>query len=547
MRSLEGKKGPKVNRSMTDPITTFAERTFLGALPIAFRAASCGFMASLVLGIPFTSIAAAEIPDSAVKSAEESITDDELKDHAAYLSNDSFEGREAGTRGGQAAGGYIVQELSALDLKPAGDGGYYQSWGNQYRNILALWEGSDPQLKRELIVVGAHYDHVGYGTATNSFGPLGYIHNGADDNASGTAALLELAEACAEMEDRPKRSVLFAWWDAEEKGLLGSKHWLANRTLREHRVVFDLNMDMVGRMKDKRLEVSGVRTAPGLREFIARNMDDIDANIAYDWEIREDSDHWPFFNARVPFIMLHTGLHENYHRPSDDSGLLNIEGMRETTHLALRLIVDAADRPQAFAYRAASRREGESHERNERVAPDPPPSRLGIRWNAASEANGLVLSQVVVGSAAHQAGLVIGDRLTAFNGEKIDDGDVFRAWIMASEPNVQLNYLRNGTEQVANLQLGGYPVRLGISWKEDDAEPGCVKLSQVVENSPAAAAGLALADRVLSVGGERFANTTEFRELLERSGETITLEMERAGTIWTADLKMPNVPALADQ
>lgn len=513
--------------------------------PKLLRLLAAGLVMASALGT--TTPLAAEIPDGALRAAEESITTTELKQHVSALGADTYEGREAGSRGGHAAGGYIVKELSALKLKPAGDNGYFQSWDNEYRNILALWEGSDPQLKHELIVVGAHYDHVGYGTSSNSFGPLGYIHNGADDNASGTSAVLEVAEAFASMDARPKRSILFAWWDAEEKGLLGSKHWLANRTLAEYTVVMDFNMDMVGRMKNSRLEVSGIRTAPGLREFVARHMEGIDAKLAYDWNIREDSDHWPFYNAGIPFVMLHTGLHEDYHRPSDDADKLNIDGIRETSRLMIRLVADAADRSAMFKFRAAARRESEASHDREKVAAEAPPSRLGIRWDANDETHGLVLTEVVTGSAADQAQLVLGDRLLTFNGANIPDGDSFRTWILGAPQQIQLTYHRNGMSQVANVTLTGYPVRLGISWKEDDAEPGCVRLSRVVDSSPAQRAGLALADRVMSVNGQSFANGEEFRNLLEQAGAELKLEVERDGAIQEIALKIPEVPALSDR
>lgn len=108
--------------------------------------------------------------------------------HVRVLADDSFEGREAGRRGGRAAAAYIVEQIGPLGFDPAGDGGtYYQPFGAGMRNILALLPGRDPVLAREVVVVGAHYDHVGYGNSQNSFGPFGRVHNGADDNASGVA------------------------------------------------------------------------------------------------------------------------------------------------------------------------------------------------------------------------------------------------------------------------------------------------------------------------------------------------------------------------
>ena len=125
-----------------------------------------------------------------------SITSDELEAHVYVLADDTFEGREAGTRGGHAAAGFIVDYLEQQGLEGAAeDGSFYQVFGEGYRNVLAILPGSDPELSDEFILIGAHYDHVGYGTPRNSYGPTGYIHNGADDNASGVSALMEVIDA----------------------------------------------------------------------------------------------------------------------------------------------------------------------------------------------------------------------------------------------------------------------------------------------------------------------------------------------------------------
>ncbi len=154
-----------------------------------------------------------------------SITTDQARAHVQVLADDTFEGREAGSRGNRAAGIYIVDLLKKWGLKPAGTAGTYYQSGNGSTNILAIVEGRDEKLRDEVILLGGHYDHVGYGTNRNSYGPTGFIHNGADDNASGVAALLEVAEALAQLPEKPARSILLAFWDGEEKGLLGSKYW----------------------------------------------------------------------------------------------------------------------------------------------------------------------------------------------------------------------------------------------------------------------------------------------------------------------------------
>ena len=205
-----------------------------------------------------------------------------------------------------------------MGLAPAGDGGtYFQSFNGASRNILGLVEGSDPQLKQQVILLGAHYDHVGYGRANNSFGPCGYIHNGADDNASGVAGLLEVVDAVKQLPTPPKRSILFALWDGEEQGLLGSRHWVGRPTVALSRVAVAINMDMIGRLQESAaLEVYGTRTAAGLRRLVSEaNGEAKRWTIDFDWKLKSDSDHWPFYERRIPILMFHTGLHERLSPP----------------------------------------------------------------------------------------------------------------------------------------------------------------------------------------------------------------------------------------
>ncbi len=179
-----------------------------------------------------------------------------------------------------------------------------------------MLEGSDPDLKRDCILVGAHYDHVGYGTRRNSRGPWGYIHNGADDNASGVSGVLELAQAVTLLDSPPKRSILFALWDGEEKGLLGSKHWAAHPTVPLQDVVMAFNVDMIGRLRGNSVHVFGTRTARGLRRWASEANQLTDLLIDFSWELKANSDQFSFVERRIPTLMLHTGLHDEWHRPS---------------------------------------------------------------------------------------------------------------------------------------------------------------------------------------------------------------------------------------
>lgn len=210
-----------------------------------------------LLGIFFAPLASPVFAENnrARRAALESITAEELTEHVRVLAHDSFEGREAGTRGGHAAARYLATHLEKLGATPAGErGSYYQPFGANMFNVLCQFPGSDPKLKEEYIVVGAHFDHVGYGARDNSNGPIGFIHNGADDNASGTAALLEIASALKELGDAaPRRTIVIGFWDGEEKDLLGARHWVANPTVPREKIKLAFNADMIGRLRNDRV------------------------------------------------------------------------------------------------------------------------------------------------------------------------------------------------------------------------------------------------------------------------------------------------------
>jgi hypothetical protein len=347
--------------------------------------------------------------------------------HVAALADDALEGREGGSRGGRAAGAYIVEELRAAGLRPAGDEGtYYQRFGAM-RNILALVPGSDPTCDRELLVVGAHYDHVGYGTPANSNGPTGLIHNGADDNASGVAAVLEIAEVLQTLPEGLRRPVLFAFWDGEEKGLLGSWHFVRVRPqpLLAMRPVFMVNLDMVGRLRGSRVEIYGGRTMTGMRRLLVDANRETQLQLVLDWDIVDDSDHFPFIESRIPTVMLHTGLHDEYHRPSDDVELVNTEGVEAVARLALGIVKAVGDSPGSLpGFREASRQEKNAlRDGLERVLPVDP-SAPPVRWGMSTRSDpgdpaAPVVVRVVPESPLGRAGLEHGDRIIAIDGVPI--------------------------------------------------------------------------------------------------------------------------------
>ena len=476
-------------------------------------------------------VAPRQLEADSFTTARDSVTADELRRHVEALANDTFEGREAGTRGGYAAAGYISQFFTRHHLSPAaGAGGYFQSFSGNYRNLLGLFEGSDPALKRQVIVVGAHYDHVGYGSARNSFGPTGFIHNGADDNASGDAALLELIEAFARLEVRPKRSILFAFWDGEEKGLLGSKHWVAQPTIPLADVACMVNVDMIGRLRQDQLTIYGTRTLRGVRRLLS-DQNQPNLVLDFNWEMKADSDHYSFYERQIPILMFHTGLHSDYHRPSDDVEKVNFSGLERIDRLMFGVVRALADDPSPWAFRAQSRQEG-LHSRPvlERLEP-PLPGRLGLSWSTSDPGPGLLVTRVWPNSAAAQADLRLNDRILQLDGQSVQPGDDLRALVWGASESLPLVVERAGESKPLDVtvRLGGAPVRFGITWREDDAEPGSLFLVRVVPGTPADKAGLQVLDRIYRVNGQEFANGVEFAKLLDAATGPVELLVEQWG------------------
>ena len=344
------------------------------------------------------------------------------------MASDALEGREAGTRGGRAAADHLVEQYARLHLRGgAADGSFLQPFEPNFHNVLAILRGGDPKLRDQVIVVGAHYDHLGYGGPA-SLGPYGYIHPGADDNASGTATVLELAKAFTILATPPRRSILFAAWEGEEKGLLGSKHWLADPTVPLEHVAAALNLDMVGRLRDSHVILFGVRTGYGWRRLLS-SENDAGLRLDFSWTLKPNADHYPFVEHGIPVLMFHTGLHDQYHRPEDVAKLINAEGMRQVARLVFAMLYDMADRPAALpGFRAAGRSESPETETSILGQTVKPADRLGVVWtDDAAVTHGVRVSGVMPGSPAERAGLRVDDRIVRFAGRDIRSDDDFFA------------------------------------------------------------------------------------------------------------------------
>ncbi len=280
-----------------------------------------------------------------------------VKADVEFLASDALEGRAAGQHSEKVAAEYIAARMYMMGLEPGGvDDSYFQPFSVQPNNPhqVDFSDSSDATINAinvmgyldndadYTMVVGAHYDHLGMGEFFGSLytgGPA--IHNGADDNASGVAAMLQIAEYCIENID--DINVLIIGFSGEERGLWGSNYFVKNPTIDLESVSYMINLDMVGRLKDERkLSVNGVGTAPQWME--AMEKIDVDGMSIVTTESGIGaSDHTSFYFAEIPAIHFFTGQHADYHKPSDDPEFVNYDGIISVVHYINALIEELGD------------------------------------------------------------------------------------------------------------------------------------------------------------------------------------------------------------
>jgi hypothetical protein len=460
-----------------------------------------------------------------LNAALASITKVDLTRHIYFLASDALEGREAGTRGAQAAAAYLTDRLKAYGAQPLGeDGSYVQEFGAGYRNVLAVIPGSDPVLKNEYILLGAHLDHVGYGSRLNSNGPLGRIHNGADDNASGVSGILEIVEGLSRLSSPLPRSIVIAFWDGEEKGLLGSQHWADHPTVPLDRIKLAFNLDMIGRLNGDTVTIYGSRSAVGLRQRLARCNESSNLLFNYDFKNRDDSDHYTFFRKRIPYLMIFTGEHADYHRPSDDADRVNYDGIARITQLTLRTLVESAEAPQCGGFYDRCRDENSPT----RIKYAAAPPRLGLTWSGKPQPDGsLIVMAVDENTPAAAAGLRTGDCILAVGGVDISKISELRDVVLKSDVPLELSVRKAGTDAVESLtiKLAGMPLPVGCLTGLDETDPESLAVTAVALHSEADGLGFRDGDRII-----RFSPAVQSTNsdngpswIVERAGRMLTL------------------------
>jgi len=282
-------------------------------------------------------------------------------------------------------------------------------------NVVAVIPGTDDVLKDEYIVIGAHYDHLGWGgPGTSSRAPdTTAIHNGADDNASGVAGIIELFE---KFSSQPaKRSILLVAFGAEEMGLLGSTYFIDNPLVDLEQIKFMMNFDMIGRLDSlQSLTANGTGTAISLAERVEQHAESHQLNVHLSPQGLGPSDHAPFYASDIPVLMLFTNVHPDYHTPRDDVEFINFSGQKQVLEFAFDLINDIANETKALVYQQAGPKERPSTRRRFKVT-------LGIMPDHAANVKGLRIAAVMPERPAFFAGMAKGDVIIAMDGKKVEN------------------------------------------------------------------------------------------------------------------------------
>jgi hypothetical protein len=318
-------------------------------------------------------------------------------------------------------------------------------------NVIGLLTGTDPGLKSEAIVVGAHFDALGRG-GENSLAPdqVGKVHHGADDNASGVAGVLAVARTFS--KSKPKRSIVFACFDGEETGALGSGHYVKHPTWPLEKTYAMVNLDSIGRLSGNRVYVHGVDSAKELRTIVERAASGSKLELKMVGDAYGPSDHTSFYVHGRPVAFFFTGPHADYHRPTDTSDKLEPEGIRRIAQVVARTVADLASRPAPLTF--------------VKLAGKPTMGRgsggggYGAYFGSIpdfseSPVPGVKLTGVRTGSPAEKAGIRGGDTLVAFGGMTIRNLHDLTFALKARRPGdtVEVRYLRAGKELRTNAVL----------------------------------------------------------------------------------------------
>ena len=391
------------------------------------------------------------------------ISEKDIEEHIAFLASEELKGREAGTADEAKAANYIADLFRNSGLEPAGDDQtFFQEFtinttilNNPHstdtsgekrlsKNVVGLVRGTIES--DEVIIIGAHYDHLGYGEFGSLYrGDTPRIHNGADDNASGTAGLIELAQYFGKY--RPETDLLFVAFSGEEMGLLGSAHFVEEPPVNLDNTLAMINMDMIGRMEDHKLIIFGTGTTSDWEEILlVANTDSLKIQLVKDGT--GASDHTSFYYKNIPVLHYFTDTHSDYHRPSDDVEYINNEGIAKITEHIVRVIeyLDGIDKEQMAFIEAP----GKQRQSMRLEGPT-----LGVLPDYGYDGTGMKITGINPNQAADNAGLQSGDIIIGLGDARLDDIYDYMGALNTLEKGetTTITILRNGEEITLELQL----------------------------------------------------------------------------------------------
>ena len=386
--------------------------------------------------------------------------ENKIKEDVTFLADDKLEGRSTGTDGEKAAADYIAKRFEGLGLEGKGTKGYFQDFTFTPktdphsevkftsvnadgtitgRNVLGFINNNASQT----IVIGAHYDHLGYGgDGSLHRSEEKAIHNGADDNASGVAVMMNLASKLK--ETNTNNNYLFMAFSGEEMGLLGSNYFVKNATIPTESINYMFNMDMVGRLKaDSTLAVYGVGTSPYFKQVI--NSSNNGFKIIENESGVGPSDHTSFYLTDIPVLHFFTGQHEDYHKPGDDSEKLNYEGMNLISDFIFDIISDLDDNGE-LAFRK-TKNESEETPRF-KVG-------LGVVPDYLYDGEGMRIDGVSEDKPAIKAGLQKGDVIVKLGDSTVTDMMSYMKALSVFEAGntTKVTYLRDGKEVTSEIKF----------------------------------------------------------------------------------------------
>ena len=353
------------------------------------------------------------------------ISEKQMKKDVEYLASDKLEGRNTGSPGEALAADYVAERFKKLGISPKGTDNYFQVFTfTPQKNPHIV---SDEEVKEETgknvigyldngaqttVIIGAHLDHLGYGGkgSGSMYSGEGEVHNGADDNASGVAMLLQLAANLKDVADN--NNYLFIAFSGEEKGLFGSNYFTKNPTIDLTRVNYMVNMDMVGRLNDKNaLAVYGVGTSPSWKESLEKD-NKYGFDLIYEESGVGPSDHTSFYLQDIPVLHFFTGQHEDYHKPSDDADKINYKGMVVIASYIYDVILDMNDEMKLEFVKTKTE--------DSQKAPKYSVT-LGVMPDYMYNEGGMRIDGVSDGGAASRAGMQAGDIVVKMGDLKVTD------------------------------------------------------------------------------------------------------------------------------